>query len=117
MIMQIPKKVLHNPALVSLLIVGDWVSLYKSLTSLDENLMYFLLPLRLFLVKLWTIGGGFSKNIGCLAGLFWPLFWIYYLTGPDPNSTLEFGPDPVRVRHLANVGHKRLFTLLLQTTI
>ncbi|KAI5342383.1 hypothetical protein L3X38_010258 [Prunus dulcis] len=30
------------------------------------------------------------------------------LTGPDPNSALEFESDPVRVRHLANVGHKRL---------
>ncbi|BBG93223.1 hypothetical protein Prudu_001163, partial [Prunus dulcis] len=27
--------------------------------------------------------------------------------GPDPNSALEFELDPVRVRHLANVGHKR----------
>ncbi|BBG97153.1 hypothetical protein Prudu_006183, partial [Prunus dulcis] len=29
------------------------------------------------------------------------------VTGPDPNSDLESEPDPVRVRHLANVGHKR----------
>ena len=28
------------------------------------------------------------------------------VTGPDPISTLEFEPSPVRVRHLANVGHK-----------
>ena len=28
------------------------------------------------------------------------------MTGPDPNSALEFEPSPVRVRHLANVGHK-----------
>ncbi|KAI5351533.1 hypothetical protein L3X38_004424 [Prunus dulcis] len=26
--------------------------------------------------------------------------------GPDPNSALESEPDPVLVRHLANVGHK-----------
>ena len=31
------------------------------------------------------------------------------MTGPDPISTLEFEPSPVRVRHLANVGHKRPF--------
>lgn len=29
----VKKKVLHNPVLVSLFVVGDWVSLYKSLTS------------------------------------------------------------------------------------
>ncbi|BBH05518.1 hypothetical protein Prudu_016926 [Prunus dulcis] len=28
------------------------------------------------------------------------------VTGPDPISTLKFEPSPVRVRHLANVGHK-----------
>ncbi|PQQ03719.1 hypothetical protein Pyn_29366 [Prunus yedoensis var. nudiflora] len=28
-----------------------------------------------------------------------------YVTGPDPNSTLEFAPDPVRVRHLAGAKH------------
>ncbi|KAI5311260.1 hypothetical protein L3X38_000368 [Prunus dulcis] len=28
------------------------------------------------------------------------------VTGPDPISTLEFEPSPVRVRHLTNVGHK-----------
>ncbi|KAI5316250.1 hypothetical protein L3X38_045426 [Prunus dulcis] len=33
------------------------------------------------------------------------------LTGPDPISALEFGPSPVRVRHLANVEHNDLFTL------
>ncbi|KAI5318354.1 hypothetical protein L3X38_038062 [Prunus dulcis] len=32
-----------------------------------------------------------------------------HMTGPDPNSTLEFESDPVLVRHLANVGHKRTF--------
>ncbi|KAI5323858.1 hypothetical protein L3X38_032931 [Prunus dulcis] len=29
------------------------------------------------------------------------------LTGPDPNSTLESEPNPVRVQHLANTEHKR----------
>ncbi|KAI5323120.1 hypothetical protein L3X38_032192 [Prunus dulcis] len=32
-----------------------------------------------------------------------------FVIGPDPNSTLEFESDPVRVPHLANVGHKRPF--------
>ena len=33
------------------------------------------------------------------------------LTRPDPISALEFEQSPVRVRHLANVGHNDLFTL------
>ncbi|KAI5325297.1 hypothetical protein L3X38_034371 [Prunus dulcis] len=33
------------------------------------------------------------------------------MTGPDPISALESEPSPVRVRHLANVGHNDLFTL------
>lgn len=33
------KKALHNPVLVSLFVVGDWVSLYEALT------LYFLLDL------------------------------------------------------------------------
>ncbi|KAG2727971.1 hypothetical protein I3760_01G183900 [Carya illinoinensis] len=31
----VSKKVLHNPVLVSLFVVGDWVSLYETLTMLD----------------------------------------------------------------------------------
>ncbi|CAL2265335.1 unnamed protein product [Prunus armeniaca] len=29
-----------------------------------------------------------------------------FVTGLDPNSTLEFEPNPVRVRHLMRAGHK-----------
>ena len=30
------------------------------------------------------------------------------VTGPEPNSTLESRPSPVRVRHLSSAGHNDL---------
>ncbi|BBH07461.1 hypothetical protein Prudu_019407, partial [Prunus dulcis] len=36
---------------------------------------------------------------------------------PDPNSALEFESDPVRVRHLANVGTIDLFALLITVSV
>lgn len=34
------KKVLHNPVLVSLFVVGDWVSLFEPLAFLNRHLKY-----------------------------------------------------------------------------